>query len=87
MEFKPTIPAFERVKTVHALDRAATVIGWLSHYFVINKSPLPTRYIQVNFYTPPPPVLKPDGSAAYDTFDTSVTETFNMTYRSLLKSE
>jgi hypothetical protein len=24
---EPTIPAFERVKTVHALDRAATVIG------------------------------------------------------------
>jgi hypothetical protein len=28
--FEPTIPAFERVKTVHALDRAATVIGHLS---------------------------------------------------------
>jgi hypothetical protein len=26
--FETTIPAFERVKTVHALDRAATVIGW-----------------------------------------------------------
>jgi hypothetical protein len=30
----PTIPAFERAKTAHALDRAATVIGrvfaWLS---------------------------------------------------------
>jgi hypothetical protein len=25
--FEPTIPVFERVKTVHALDRAATVIG------------------------------------------------------------
>jgi hypothetical protein len=25
--FKSTIPAFQRVKTVHALDRAATVIG------------------------------------------------------------
>jgi hypothetical protein len=25
--FEPTIPAFDRVKTVHALDRAATVIG------------------------------------------------------------
>jgi hypothetical protein len=25
--FEPTIPAFERTKTVHALDRAATVIG------------------------------------------------------------
>jgi hypothetical protein len=25
--FEPTIPAFERAKTVHALDCAATVIG------------------------------------------------------------
>jgi hypothetical protein len=25
--FEPTIPAFERTKTVHALDRAVTVIG------------------------------------------------------------
>jgi hypothetical protein len=25
--FKPTIPASERAKTVHALDRAATVTG------------------------------------------------------------
>jgi hypothetical protein len=24
--FEPTVPAFERAKTVHALDRAATVI-------------------------------------------------------------
>jgi hypothetical protein len=25
--FEPTIPVFERAQTVHALDRAATVIG------------------------------------------------------------
>jgi hypothetical protein len=25
--FEPTIPGFERAKTVHALDRVATVIG------------------------------------------------------------
>jgi hypothetical protein len=25
--FEPAIPVFERAKTVHALDRAATVIG------------------------------------------------------------
>jgi hypothetical protein len=25
--FEPTTPVFERAKTVHALDRAATVIG------------------------------------------------------------
>jgi hypothetical protein len=27
VELELTIPVFERVKTVHALDRAATVIG------------------------------------------------------------
>jgi hypothetical protein len=27
VRFEPTIPAFERAKTVHALDRAASVIG------------------------------------------------------------
>jgi hypothetical protein len=27
VEFEPTIPVFDRAKTVHALDRAATVIG------------------------------------------------------------
>jgi hypothetical protein len=27
VRFEPTIPAFERAKTDHALDRAATVIG------------------------------------------------------------
>jgi hypothetical protein len=27
MGFEPTIPMFERVKTVHALDTAATMIG------------------------------------------------------------
>jgi hypothetical protein len=30
----PTIPAFERAKTVHALDRAAPVIGTLTHTFL-----------------------------------------------------
>jgi hypothetical protein len=28
----PTTPVFERAKTVHALDRAATVIGFSLHY-------------------------------------------------------
>jgi hypothetical protein len=28
--FEPMIPVFERTKTVHALDRAATVIGYYS---------------------------------------------------------
>jgi hypothetical protein len=30
--FEPTIPAFKRAKTVHALDCAATVTSWLSLY-------------------------------------------------------
>jgi hypothetical protein len=32
--FEPTIPALERAKTVHALDRAATVIGGLDLIFM-----------------------------------------------------
>jgi hypothetical protein len=34
--FEPTIPAFERAKTVHALDRAVTMIGMrtLVHKFI-----------------------------------------------------
>jgi hypothetical protein len=28
LEFETTIPMFERAKTVHASDRAATVIGF-----------------------------------------------------------
>jgi hypothetical protein len=30
--FEPTIPVFERAKTVHALDRAAPVIGVVRRY-------------------------------------------------------
>jgi hypothetical protein len=33
--FEPTIPVLERAKTVHALDRAATVIGKLYLYIFI----------------------------------------------------
>jgi hypothetical protein len=32
MGFEPSIPAFERAKTVHDLDRAATMIGLVSVY-------------------------------------------------------
>jgi hypothetical protein len=33
VEFEPTIPAFERAKAVHAIDRSATVIGDLLYTF------------------------------------------------------
>jgi hypothetical protein len=33
MGFEPTMPVFEWAKTVHALDRAATVIGWSTETF------------------------------------------------------
>jgi hypothetical protein len=32
MEFEPTTPVFERAKTVHALDRAVTLIGTFNFY-------------------------------------------------------
>jgi hypothetical protein len=34
--FEPTIPVIERAKTVHALDRAATVIGGSLHLVNVN---------------------------------------------------
>jgi hypothetical protein len=38
--FEPTIPAFERAKTVHALDRAATVIGFPFRMLFVNSTML-----------------------------------------------
>jgi hypothetical protein len=35
--FEPTIPAIERAKTVRALDRAATVIGFAVDIATTNK--------------------------------------------------
>jgi hypothetical protein len=32
VEFEPTIPVFERARTVHALEHAASVIGTLGYY-------------------------------------------------------
>jgi hypothetical protein len=43
VRFEPTIPVFERAKAVHALDRAATVIGLSSFYL------LPEMYFQTAF--------------------------------------
>jgi hypothetical protein len=37
--FEPTIPVFERPKTIHALDRAATVIGSMLNYGYGGRSP------------------------------------------------
>jgi hypothetical protein len=37
VEFEPTIPVFERTKTVHVLHGAANVIGiYLNRYFELN---------------------------------------------------
>jgi hypothetical protein len=38
VEFEPTTPALERAKTVHALDRAATVIGTMDYCRPIHQS-------------------------------------------------
>jgi hypothetical protein len=43
MGFEPTTPAFKRVKRIHALDRAATVIGYekgiVVKYFLTPNNP------------------------------------------------
>jgi hypothetical protein len=41
--FEPTIPMFERAKTVHALDRAVTVIG--SQYYTARHIKLKNNFI------------------------------------------
>jgi hypothetical protein len=38
--FEPTIPVFERAKTVHELDFAATVIDDVSYNHVISMHPV-----------------------------------------------
>jgi hypothetical protein len=43
--FEPTIPVFERAKTVHALGRAATVIGIA--YYGTSKAFLNLRHHQI----------------------------------------
>jgi hypothetical protein len=35
VEFEPTIPVFERAKTIHALDRATTVIDRNNFAFLL----------------------------------------------------
>jgi hypothetical protein len=41
--FELTIPVLERAKTVHALERAATVIGFLINYWIL------IRYLRPRF--------------------------------------
>jgi hypothetical protein len=43
VKFEPTIPVFERAKTVHALDRSATVIAetqqpWNQSYIILKQN-------------------------------------------------
>jgi hypothetical protein len=42
--FEPTIAAFVRAKTIHALDRAATVIGNIPTLITYKKRPNSTIY-------------------------------------------
>jgi hypothetical protein len=44
MGFDLTTPVFERAKTVHALDRAATVIGAISSTYTVNKNYSQMKY-------------------------------------------
>jgi hypothetical protein len=53
VEFDPTIPAFERTKTVYALDRSATVTRWSVKRLLIyfQKHTLKLDSISKNYYT------------------------------------
>jgi hypothetical protein len=50
--FEPTILAFERAKTVHALDRAASVIGIASLYnpIMVPQHALSDLWEVINFW-------------------------------------
>jgi hypothetical protein len=50
VEVEPTTPAFELAKTVHALDRVATVIGVLHQLSEIMKTSLSTNVNQIKLY-------------------------------------
>jgi hypothetical protein len=47
VEFEPTIAVFERVKTVHVLDRAATVTGTNFSSSSVEKSSVVMEAIEV----------------------------------------
>jgi hypothetical protein len=49
VEFEPIIPVFERAKTVHTLDRVATVTDVLGSCLTENCSPprTPSGYINI----------------------------------------
>jgi hypothetical protein len=52
VEFEPTIPAFERAKTVHALDRAAAVISmWKLHAVNCVYGLEITKFVNALFHT------------------------------------
>jgi hypothetical protein len=44
VEFEPTIPLFERTKSVHAWDRAATVMGFQTYRVTKNSTNPPLLY-------------------------------------------
>jgi hypothetical protein len=52
MRFESTIPASERAKTVHALDRSATVTGPIEDYteifYTIDKGDIPSIQCKVS---------------------------------------
>jgi hypothetical protein len=47
VRFEPTIPGFERAKTVYALDRAATVIGTYLYLLLLL---LLLQFLNLNFF-------------------------------------
>jgi hypothetical protein len=50
------IPVLERVKTLHALDRAATVIGDVVTYQQANTAPVCEGWLVLELFTDPVPI-------------------------------
>jgi hypothetical protein len=57
VRFEPTIPEFERAKSVHALDRAATVIGiTIIHAYIYSPNNLSAKVSVLVFQAATSPV-------------------------------
>jgi hypothetical protein len=59
VRFEPMIPVFEQVKTVHALDRAATVIGiiYTERTKLMHNAKIKSAYLSVSPRVSSPNVL------------------------------
>jgi hypothetical protein len=57
--FEPTSPVFERAKTVHALERAATVVGRTLYYRNVPRRNFRLQILEVKWRTEEDDAMSP----------------------------